>query len=271
MRNVDVKFVGRFAAVGLCAIALMRAQHAFLPLPARFPGAALILFGSFFALFAWTRPENPRAFATALFAAALAVVVPLGVLEHAFLFRDLGAPGVWLRIAYVCLLAGSFPWLALAAWGALSARGYRVRPVGVVRSSRLKPEDDLWDAETARVELDRRFPAEALDGIEGFSHVEVLYRFHKAKKEQTGACHPRENPAWPLVGIFAQRKKDRPNRIGATAARVVGREGRTLFLAGLDAIDGTPVLDIKPVFAEYLPRGEVAQPEWTRELMRDYW
>ena len=160
---------------------------------------------------------------------------------------------------------------ALNTRDALFSRGYRVRPVGVVRSSRPEPEDDRWDAETARVELARRFPEEALDGIEGFSHVEVLYRFHKARKEQTGACHPRENPEWPCVGIFAQRKKDRPNRIGATVARVVGREGRTLFLAGLDAIDGTPVLDIKPVFAEYLPRGEVRQPEWTRELMKDYW
>jgi tRNA-Thr(GGU) m(6)t(6)A37 methyltransferase TsaA len=146
-----------------------------------------------------------------------------------------------------------------------------VRPVGVVRSSRAAPEDDRWDAETARIELDRRFPAEALDGIETFSHVEILYRFHLAKKEQTGACHPRENPAWPSVGIFAQRKKDRPNHIGATIARVLKRDGRTLYLAGLDAIDGTPVLDIKPVFAEYLPRGGVRQPEWTRELMKDYW
>ena len=54
-------------------------------------------------------------------------------------------------------------------------------------------------------------------------------------------------------------------------ASVVRRDGRTLFLSGLDAIDGTPVLDIKPVFAEYLPRGEVRQPEWTRELMKNYW
>jgi tRNA-Thr(GGU) m(6)t(6)A37 methyltransferase TsaA len=160
---------------------------------------------------------------------------------------------------------------ALPAWGTHSARAFGVRPVGIVRSSRPNPEDDRWDAETARIVLDSRFPEEALDGIEEFSHVEVLYRFHKAKKEQTGACHPRENPAWPRVGIFAQRKKDRPNRIGATVARVTGREGRTLFLAGLDAIDGTPVIDIKPVFAEYLPRGDVRQPEWTRELMKDYW
>jgi len=148
---------------------------------------------------------------------------------------------------------------------------FAVRRIGIVRSSREKPEDDLWDAETSRIELDRRFPEEALDGIGDFSHVEILYRFHRAKKEQTGACHPRENPAWPRVGIFAQRKKDRPNHIGATIARVVKREGRTVYLSGLDAIDGTPVLDIKPVFEEYLPRGGVRQPEWTRELMKNYW
>ena len=75
----------------------------------------------------------------------------------------------------------------------------------------------------------------------------------------------------PAVGIFAQRAKARPNRIGATIVRILGRDGGRLRVEGLDAIDGTPVLDIKPVLAEFLPSGPVRQPEWTRELMRDYW
>ena len=86
-----------------------------------------------------------------------------------------------------------------------------------------------------------------------------------------GARHPRNNPDWPAVGIFAQRGKNRPNRIGSTLCRVLGVDGRTLHVAELDAIDGTPVLDLKPVMAEFLPRGEICQPEWSRELMRDYW
>ena len=83
--------------------------------------------------------------------------------------------------------------------------------------------------------------------------------------------HPRGNPAWPSVGIFAQRAKARPNRIGATIVRILGKDGGRLRVEGLDAIDGTPVLDIKPVLSEFLPSGPVRQPEWTRELMRDYW
>jgi tRNA (Thr-GGU) A37 N-methylase len=73
------------------------------------------------------------------------------------------------------------------------------------------------------------------------------------------------------VGIFAQRGKGRPNRLGVTIVEVIRREGRALTVAGLDAIDGSPVLDIKPVMAEFLPRTPVRQPEWSRELMRNYW
>jgi tRNA (Thr-GGU) A37 N-methylase len=73
------------------------------------------------------------------------------------------------------------------------------------------------------------------------------------------------------VGIFAQRGKGRPNRLGATIVEIVNRAGRVLTVTGLDAIDGTPVLDIKPVMAEFLPRNPVRQPKWSHELMRSYW
>ncbi len=83
--------------------------------------------------------------------------------------------------------------------------------------------------------------------------------------------HPRGNKDWPEVGIFAQRNKDRPNHIGLTVVNVVKREGRSLFVQGLDAVNGTPVLDIKPVFTEFLPRGPIRQPGWSHELMKKYW
>jgi tRNA (Thr-GGU) A37 N-methylase len=73
------------------------------------------------------------------------------------------------------------------------------------------------------------------------------------------------------VGIFAQRAKDRPNRLGTTIVEIAGREGSVLTVIGLDAIDGTPVIDIKPVMAEFLPRGAIRQPQWSHELMRYYW
>ena len=83
--------------------------------------------------------------------------------------------------------------------------------------------------------------------------------------------HNPGNPDWPKVGILAQRAKNRPNRIGITTCELLAVDGPTLTVAGLDAIDGTPVLDVKPYLAEFGPRGELRQPAWSRELMKDYW
>ncbi|MBZ5574775.1 MAG: TrmO family methyltransferase, partial [Acidobacteriia bacterium] len=83
--------------------------------------------------------------------------------------------------------------------------------------------------------------------------------------------HPRGNPAWPKVGIFAQRGKNRPNRIGATICRLLSVEGLSIRVQGLDALEGTPVLDVKPVMQEFLPEREsVRQPRWVHELMAEY-
>jgi tRNA (adenine37-N6)-methyltransferase len=148
-----------------------------------------------------------------------------------------------------------------------------VEPVATVVGGRTKPFDDDWDAVEAVVRLDERFAPEALAGLEEFSHVEVVYVFDRVDPAavETGARHPRGNVDWPRVGIFAQRAKDRPNRIGIAVGRLLGVDGRDLRVAGLDAVDGTPVLDIKPVMAEFLPRGGLRQPAWSRELMVGYW
>lgn len=146
-------------------------------------------------------------------------------------------------------------------------------PVGHVSAPRPHAEDDFWGGEQASIQLTATFSAEALQGLQDFSHVEVLFFFHQvdASRVVTGARHPRNNPDWPAVGIFAQRGKNRPNRIGSTICRVVAVEGTRLVVAELDAVDGTPVLDIKPVMSEFLPREPVRQPPWTTELMRSYW
>lgn len=148
-----------------------------------------------------------------------------------------------------------------------------VEPVGFVAAGRSDPEDDFWGGASARITLTGAFPPDALAGLEAFSHVEVLFLFHQVSPDRVvvGARHPRNNPDWPAVGIFAQRGRKRPNRIGSTICRVLGVDGRTLHVAELDAIDGTPVLDLKPVMSEFLPRGDVRQPDWSRALMRDYW
>ena len=150
---------------------------------------------------------------------------------------------------------------------------FHIEPIGTVSSSRREPTDDRWDTESTSIMLGERFGESALAGLDGFSHIEVVYLFDRVAPDSIDerARRPRGNPDWPLVGIFAQRGKNRPNRIGLTTCRLLGIQGKVLTVSGLDAIDGTPVLDIKPYFAEFGPRGQVRQPEWARDLMRHYW
>ncbi len=147
-------------------------------------------------------------------------------------------------------------------------------PIGWVRGGRNAPEDDGWDAERARITLDTaRFGPEALLGLDGFSHAEIVFHFDRLPEDQIsiGARHPRGNPDWPRVGIFAQRGRNRPNRLGVSVCRILGVEGTALCVSGLDAIDGTPVLDIKPVMSGFLPRGNIHEPGWARAIMENYW
>ena len=148
-----------------------------------------------------------------------------------------------------------------------------LQPIAQVRGGRVQPEDDSWDREVAEIVLAPRFGPEALAGIDDFSHLEVIFHFDQVAESEinTGARHPRGRTDWPLVGIFAQRGRNRPNRIGVSICRLLSVEGTRLKVRGLDAVDGTPVLDIKPVMMGFLPRGGVYEPEWVSELMKDYW
>jgi tRNA-Thr(GGU) m(6)t(6)A37 methyltransferase TsaA len=146
-------------------------------------------------------------------------------------------------------------------------------PIALVHNARLAPTDDDWGGLVSEIRLDPALPEESLDGLETFSHAEIIYQFHLVTDNEivTGARRPRENPLWPRVGIFAQRARLRPNRLGLTVVRILRRDGRSLFVEGLDAVEDTPVLDIKPVMQEFLPRGRLRQPEWSHEVMKDYW
>jgi tRNA-Thr(GGU) m(6)t(6)A37 methyltransferase TsaA len=145
--------------------------------------------------------------------------------------------------------------------------------VGTVAGGRVEPVDDDWGAVQAAIRIDPRFGPEAVAGLEAFSHLEVVFLFHLVDEAgvATGARRPRGNPDWPAVGIFAQRGKDRPNRIGVSRCELLAVEGLELRVRGLDAVDGSPVLDVKPWMDEFAPQGEVRQPPWTRELMARYW
>jgi len=145
--------------------------------------------------------------------------------------------------------------------------------IGYVHSTRKEVKDDHWEQEEMYIELTSEFTDESLMGLDTFSHAEILFFMDKVKPEKIkrAARHPRNREDWPKVGIFAQRGKNRPNQLGLTVCRVERVEGRKLFLQGLDAVDGTPVLDIKPWVQEFAPRGETSQPAWISELMTRYW
>lgn len=152
--------------------------------------------------------------------------------------------------------------------------GFRLEPVGHVRGGRVEAIDDDWGPSRARIDLDpTRFTPEALFGLTDFSHAEIVFVFDQITDDQIvlGARRPRGREDWPLVGIFAQRGRNRPNRLGVSVCKIVAVDGLTLEVEGLDAIDGTPVLDIKPVLKGFIPRGEVREPAWAAEIMETYW
>jgi len=149
-----------------------------------------------------------------------------------------------------------------------------MQPIGRVRGGRRQATKDGWGGNRCRLELDpERFSADALTGMEDVSHIEVVFYFHIDADEpiETGARHPRGRTDWPRVGIFAQHGRMRPNRIGVSICRVVKVTATMIDVEGLDAVDGTPLLDIKPVWSGYLPRGELREPAWATEIMERYW
>jgi len=148
----------------------------------------------------------------------------------------------------------------------------RVKPVATVKNSRKNPTDDFWGEIISEIELCDHIPDEAFEGISAFSHLEIIYFFDKVKKSEiVFSGRPRGNPGYPVTGIFAQRKKDRPNTLGLCTVELLEHKGRTIKVKYLDAIHGTPVLDIKPVFKEYKVEGNIRQPVWVSELMKNYW
>ena len=156
----------------------------------------------------------------------------------------------------------------------MSGKTIILTSIGTVRSDRNEPIDDGWDAIATRIELDpAQFKPDATASLGDFSHVEVIFHFDRVGESEinAGARRPRGRADWPLVGIFAQRGKGRPNRIGVTVCKLLSVDGLTIAVQGLDAIDGTPVLDIKPVMQGFLPRGDIREPEWAVELMKGYW
>jgi len=149
---------------------------------------------------------------------------------------------------------------------------YSLRPIGQVHNQRTDPQlTDFWADVESTIALEQRFGDQALQGLDGFSHVEVIFLFHLTKERADFVTpqHSRGRAELPKVGIFAGRGPNRPNRIGVTTCEIVRVGDRELVVRGLDATDGTPVLDIKPAMREF-GRPDVRQPDWVADLMQDY-
>ena len=146
-----------------------------------------------------------------------------------------------------------------------------LKPIGHVISPAQETVDENWGEVISKIALFPEYAA-GLKGLEDFSHVIIVTFLHRAKCEQSRHIQrrPRGLESMPLLGIFAQRAKDRPNPIGITAVELLGVGSDYIEVRGLDAIDGTPVLDIKPYFPDYDKIDNSTVPEWVEELMKGY-
>lgn len=146
-----------------------------------------------------------------------------------------------------------------------------MQPIGYVACAVTEEQDQDWGKVISRIEIAPEYAA-GLTGLDAFSHVIVVTVLHRAQFDAVKHLmrRPRDLATMPLVGIFAQRAKHRPNPLGITAVRVVAVENATLVVQGLDAINGTPVLDIKPYYPVYDRIQESRVPEWVDRLMIGY-
>lgn len=147
-----------------------------------------------------------------------------------------------------------------------------VTPIGVVRCGRREVLEDHWGSVISQLILDPSvLDHDATLGLAGFSHIEVIFHFHREHRVRRGAAYPRGNPAWPWVGVLVGHSPVRPNHLGVSRCALLAVSGLELTVRGLDAIDGTPVLDIKPYATAFEPNTSVREPAWMRELMADYY
>jgi tRNA-Thr(GGU) m(6)t(6)A37 methyltransferase TsaA len=145
-----------------------------------------------------------------------------------------------------------------------------LRPIGVVRNRVKKPMSHGWEEVRSRIVL-RRELAEALLGLDGYSHVHVLFWPHQIPDEVRGSkprLHPQDDPANPLQGVLATRSQIRFNPILSSVVPLLAVKGNVLQVRGLDAVDGSPVLDVKPYIPHHDSIPEARVPQWVTERIQ---
>jgi tRNA-Thr(GGU) m(6)t(6)A37 methyltransferase TsaA len=153
----------------------------------------------------------------------------------------------------------------------MSAKEIELRPIAVVRSPQKQPVDEGWGDVVAEIHVDPSL-ARGLKGLENFSHAVIVFWMHDASFDPAKDLvrRPRGLADLPELGAFAQRSRHRPNPIGVTTVEIVSARSGVLMVRGLDAIDGTPVLDIKPYFSPFDRPKQASEPAWVGRLMEGY-
>ena len=131
---------------------------------------------------------------------------------------------------------------------------FQIIPVGIVRKTDTAVHIDIFDDY-----------ADALLGLDGFSHVVVLFWFDQndnAEKRRVLQVHPRKDPRNPLSGVFATHSPQRPNLIGLTVCKIISIHGGSIEIEDIDALDGSPVIDLKCYIPGSVAEKDVRLPDW---------
>ncbi|MFI9311027.1 SAM-dependent methyltransferase [Streptomyces triculaminicus] len=155
----------------------------------------------------------------------------------------------------------------------MSAESFKVNSIATVVGGHTTPADDYQGGVESIIRLHPQYPLETLQGIENFSHLIVTWHFHLATPDDVAlhARSPRNDPRWPATGTFVHRNHRRPNQLATSFPRLLAVDGLDLHVEDLDAVAGTPIVDLAPYFEEFGPRGPVEQPSWPAEMLRNYW
>ena len=145
------------------------------------------------------------------------------------------------------------------------------QPIGYVDTPIKKMVDENWGNVESKIVIKKEYE-NGTEGLDQFSHAIIITFLHPANfdKLQHLQRHPQGRKDLPEIGIFSQRAKHRPNPIGITAVKIIGLNKGCLIVKGLDAIDGTPVIDIKPYYPQYDRIEETIVPWWVEHLMEKY-
>ena len=141
-----------------------------------------------------------------------------------------------------------------------------LKVIGTVRNGLAQRPDSGWGEAISEIVINSQF-TEALDGLEELSHITVIFWMHQvmSRGPMPSRIHPMGKPELPLVGRFATRSPHRPNPLGETVVRLLERRDNVLKVEGLDAFEGTPVIDIKPFLPGHDSVADARAPSWIPE------